>query len=85
MNPMAEYKTYVCDICEEHHAQRFTFPYVDRETRRIAEQSTKELEIPGSVDLCPRHFQRVFDYLIMLLPNMEDQRRAWKSILGLES
>lgn len=28
---MAEYKTYICDICKKHEAKRFTFPCVDHE------------------------------------------------------
>lgn len=73
---MAEYKTYTCDVCQEHKAERFKIPHVDDYQDPVEGSKVKD----GYVDLCPKHavffVQKLFNSGSL---TKDIRRQLWKS------
>lgn len=78
---MAEYKTYTCDFpgCGEQNAIHLTIPAVDYV---MCDNDIEREDIPGFVDLCPKHVPSIIPAVLEIFnPNQELRRKLWKTLL----
>lgn len=71
---MSEYKTFRCDRCGKHEANRLEFA-VDTETDPA---DGKRFNVTGSADPCATHMLQFAQLLVKEQP-MEKQRSMWKT------
>lgn len=82
---MAEFKTYVCDVCGIQGAKRFTIERVDFQ---VDPADGNKDSIDGDVDLCLEHTAKLQDEINWMLCHYEAdtvfRREVWKRLFGVK-